>query len=60
MEFNGETLDDGFDLTLGNQIVVDTSVPLRSFPPSTYRLEIKVIDNVQSIEQVYNSDFTVE
>ncbi len=60
LEFNGETLDDGFDLTLGNQIVVDTSVPLRSFPPSTYRLEIKVIDNVRSIEQVYNSDFTVE
>lgn len=60
LEFNGQTLQDGFDLTLGNQIVVDTSVPLRSFPPSMYRLEIKVIDNVRSIEQVYNSDFTVE
>jgi hypothetical protein len=60
LEFNAETLDDGFDLTLGNQIVVDTSVPLRSFPPATYRLEIKVTDNVSSIAQVYNSDFTVE
>ena len=57
--FNGQTLPDGFDLTLGHQIVAGQTVPLSLFPAGTYRLEIKVTDNTNASEIIENVMFTV-
>ena len=58
-QFNGQTLPDAFDLTLGYQIMPGQRVPLSLFPAGDYRLEIKVIDNTNSAEIVENVMFTV-
>ena len=58
-QFNGQTLAPGFDMMLGHQIVAGQSVPLTLFPAGTYRLEIKVTDNISGGSVTNNVNFTV-
>jgi hypothetical protein len=43
-ELSGKTLPAEFNMGLGHQLLSSLSVPLTSFPPGDYRLEIKVTD----------------
>jgi hypothetical protein len=42
--FNPQTLPPQFDVSKGHQLIAGQSVPLGSFEPGDYRLEIKVTD----------------
>jgi hypothetical protein len=45
-DFNSRTLPDEFDLEKGHQVFAAQAVPLKSFAPGRYRLEVRVTDNV--------------
>ena len=47
MDMNADTLPAGFDLeAAGNQLPVTYAVPLTTFAPGSYRLEVTVGDNI--------------
>ena len=59
-EFNAETLPEQFSLeAIGNQLPVSLAVPLRAFPPGSYRLQIGVTDHVKESRIVKNLNFIV-
>lgn len=45
-QLNGQTLPPNFDVAVTQMLPGGQSVPLGSFPPGDYRMEIKVTDNV--------------
>ena len=57
--FNERTLPQGFDLNAGHQLVAGQAVPLSSFPPAEYRLEITVTDNTSGESLTHSVDFFV-
>ena len=58
-ELNVKTLPAEFDLTRGHQLLSSLSVPLATFPPGDYRLEIKVTDKPSGKSLTNNVDFSV-
>jgi hypothetical protein len=58
-DFNAQTLPPEFSLSQGHQIVGGQSVPLASFEPGDYRLEIQVSDKVAGKTVTANVPFTV-
>ena len=56
--FNAATLA-GFDPQAGHQIVASQAVPLRTFPAGTYRLDIRITDNVAGESTVRSVNFSV-
>lgn len=56
---NGQTLPPTFDLSAGALLMASQSLPLMSFPPGDYRLEIKVIDKPSGKSVTQNVNFTV-
>ena len=57
--FNERTLPQGFDLNAGHQLVAGQAVPLSSFPPAEYRLEITVTDNTSGEALTHSVGFSV-
>ena len=57
--FNERTLPEGFDMNAGHQLVAGQAVPLSSFPPAEYRLEITVTDNTSGESLTHSVDFFV-
>ncbi len=57
--FNERTLPQGFDLDAGHQLVAGQAVPLSSFPPAEYRLEITVTDNTSGESLTRSVSFSV-
>lgn len=53
------TLPPDFNLTAGSQLTASQAVPLASFPPGEYRLEIKVTDKATGAAVTRNTTFTV-
>ena len=45
-DLNAKTLPAAFDMSLGHQLQTGQAVPLASFTPGDYRLEIKVTDKL--------------
>jgi hypothetical protein len=58
-EFNAQTLPPQFDLAQGHQLVAGQSVPLASFEPGDYRLEIKITDKTSGKALTRDVPFTV-
>jgi hypothetical protein len=58
-ELNAKTLPAEFNLALGHQLLSSLSVPLASFPPGDYRLEIKVTDKPSGKSLTNNVKFKV-
>jgi len=58
-ELNVKTLPAEFDLTRGHQLLSSLSVPLATFPPGDYRLEIKVTDKIANKTLTRDINFTV-
>ena len=58
-ELNGKTLPTEFNLGSGHQLLSSLSVPLASFPPGDYRLEIKVTDKPSGKSLTSNVIFEV-
>ncbi len=58
-ELNVKTLPAEFDMSLGHQLQTGQSVPLQSFPPGDYRLEIKVTDKLATKSVTRDVNFTV-
>ena len=58
-ELSGKTLPAEFNLGLGHQLLSSLSVPLTSFPPGGYRLEIKVTDKPSGKSLTSNVTFDV-
>ncbi|MGH9147920.1 MAG: FxLYD domain-containing protein [Vicinamibacterales bacterium] len=58
-QFNAETLPPQFDVAAGHQVVGGQSVPMASFAPGEYRLEVKVSDKVSGQSLTRNIAFTV-
>jgi hypothetical protein len=58
-QFNAETLPPQFDVAAGHQVVGGQSVPMASFAPGEYRLEVKVNDKVSGQSLTRNVAFTV-
>lgn len=56
---NGQTVQPEFDLSAGHLLMGDLSVPLASFPPSDYRLEIKILDKPSGKTLTKNVAFSV-
>jgi hypothetical protein len=48
-----------FDFAKGHQLTEVQSIPLGSFPPGDYRLEIKVTDKTNSKTVTQNVNFNV-
>ena len=57
--FNERTLPQGFDMNAGHQLVAGQAVPLSSFPPAEYRLEITVTDNTSGETLTHSVGFSV-
>jgi hypothetical protein len=57
--FNERTLPQGFDLNAGHQLVAGQAVPLSSFPPAQYRLDITVTDNTNGESLTHSVGFSV-
>jgi len=57
--FNPQTLPPQFDITKGHQLIAGQSVPLASFEPGDYRLEIKVIDKTSGKSITRDVPFSV-
>ena len=57
--FNERTLPQGFDMEAGHQLVAGQAVPLSSFPPGGYRLEITVTDNTSGESLTHSVGFSV-
>lgn len=58
-ELSGKTLPAEFNLASGHQLLSSLSVPLTSFPPGSYRLEIKVTDKPSGKSLTSNVTFAV-
>jgi len=58
-ELNVKTLPAEFNLTMGHQLLSSLSVPLATFPPGGYRLEIKVTDKPSGKSLTNNVIFSV-
>jgi len=58
-ELNAKTLPAEFNLGVGHQLLSSLSVPLASFPPGDYRLEIKVTDRPSGRSLTNNVIFAV-
>ncbi len=58
-QVNAETLPAEFDLTAGHQIVGAQSIPMASFEPGEYRMEIKVNDTLSGQSVTQNVPFMV-
>jgi len=58
-QFNAETLPPQFDVAAGHQVVGGQSVPMGSFAPGEYRLEVKVSDKVSGQSLTRSVAFTV-
>jgi hypothetical protein len=58
-ELSGKTLPADFNLGLGHQLLSSLSVPLTSFQPGKYRLEIKVTDKPSGKSLTSNVTFEV-
>ena len=58
-QLNAETLPAEFDLTAGHQIVGSQSIPMASFEPGEYRMEIKVDDTLSGQSVTQNVTFVV-
>ena len=56
---NSTTLPPEFDFAKGHQLTEVQSIPLASFPPGDYRLEIKVTDKTSSKTVTQNVNFNV-
>ena len=56
---NATTLPPEFDFAKGHQLTEVQSIPLASFPPGDYRLEIKVTDKTSSKTVTQNINFNV-
>ena len=56
---NASTLPPNFDLGAGHQLVAGQSVPLASFPPGDYRLQIEVQDKLAQKTITHDVVFTV-
>lgn len=56
---NADTLGPAWDLNAGYQLVAGQSVPLASFPPGDYRLEIEVQDKLAETALTRDVRFTV-
>ena len=56
---NSTTLPPEFDFAKGHQLTEVQSIPLASFPPGDYRLEIKVTDKTSSKTVTQNINFNV-
>ena len=57
--FNERTLPQGFDVNAGHQLVAGQAVPLSSFSPAEYRLEITVTDNTSGESLTHSVGFSV-
>jgi len=57
--FNPQTLPAEFDISKGHQLIAGQSVPLSSFEPGDYRLEITVTDKASGKSITRNVPFTV-
>jgi len=58
-DLNGKTLPPAFDMSLGHQLQTGQSVPLASFAPGDYRLEIKITDKLATKTVTRDVNFTV-
>ena len=58
-DLNGKTLPAAFDMSLGHQLQTGQSVPLTSFAPGDYRLEIKITDKLATKTVTRDVNFTV-
>jgi hypothetical protein len=58
-ELNIKTLPTEFNLAMGHQLLSSLSVPLATFPPGRYRLEIKVTDKPSGKSLTNNVNFEV-
>jgi hypothetical protein len=56
---NATTLPPEFDFAKGHQLTEIQSIPLASFPPGDYRLEIKVTDKTNNKTVTQNINFNV-
>ena len=56
---NGQTLDPAFDMSIGHLLMGSLTVPLASFPPGDYRLEIKITDKPSGKTLTRNVAFSV-
>jgi hypothetical protein len=57
---NAMTLPPEFNMAMGHQLPGSLVVPLMSFPPGDYRLEIKITDKASGKTLTQNTNFTVE
>lgn len=57
--FNATTLPGQFDVNVGHQVFVGQGIPLTSFAPGDYKLEIKITDKTNSQVITRNVPFTV-
>jgi hypothetical protein len=57
--FNATTLPGEFDISKGHQVFVGQGIPLTSFAPGDYKLEIKINDKTNSSTVTRNVPFTV-
>jgi hypothetical protein len=57
--FNSTTLPAEFDIAKGHQVFVGQGIPLTSFAPGDYKLEIKINDKTNSSTVTRNIPFTV-
>jgi hypothetical protein len=58
-QLNATTLPPEFDFAKGHQLTEVQTIPLASFPPGDYRLEIKVTDKTSSKTVTQNVNFNV-
>lgn len=56
---NASQVPPNFDLAAGHLLTMQQSVPLKSFPPGNYRLEIKITDKPSGKSITQNVNFTV-
>jgi hypothetical protein len=56
---NAQSLPPEFDLSTGVLLMTSQSLPLKSFPPGDYRLEIKITDKPSGKSVTQNVNFTV-
>ena len=59
-QYSPQTLPPVFDLRAGHQLAPIQDVPLKSFPPGGYRLEVTVTDAIADTTQTLDIRFVVE
>jgi hypothetical protein len=57
--FNATTLPGEFDIAKGHQVFVGQGIPLTTFQPGDYKLELKITDKTNSSTVTRNVPFTV-